>query len=312
MGSDLRTETRPDPGLSAILLVLRRHWQFPTVGVVLGLATALVILHAVRPRFDAYLQIVPVERSGETVSRNLAGLASLAGINIRNEPISQFHLTLEILAGRDVAAEIAANKALMRRMFADEWDDRAQVWRPRPDAFRSLKKAAKALLAIPVREWSPPDDADVQDYLDRRLTLEENKQRGVATIILRDPDPDLARDLLVATYAAADRHLRQRADARAEAYIGYLAKKLSEVTLAEHRAALAEALAEQERLLMMARSGQPFAAEPLGAVTVTDRPTWPPVLLVLAAGLVAGGLAGASAALLLDQARRPLPNEREP
>lgn len=281
--------------------ILRRQWLVVLAGLVVGGAAGLLGLHLLTPRYDAYLQMVPVERSGATVSRNLSGLASLAGINIKNEPVSQFHLALEVMTGRDVAEVVAADTELMARMFPDHWDPVAKRWRQPEDSLAGVKRQVKWLLAMPIRPWSKPDAIDAQEYISRRLSMEENKQRGIATLVLRHQDPKLAHDLLEKVYAAADTFLRQRMDARTEAYVAYLSRKLQEVALAEHRQVLAEAMAEQERTLMTARSGQPFASEPLGGVAVTDRPTWPPTPLVLGAGIVLGGGLGVAGAFLRDR-----------
>lgn len=283
------------------LMVLRRRWILVAAGLALGVALSLVALQLLTPKYDAYLQLVPVERTGATISRNLSGLASLAGININNAPISQFHLALEAMTGRDVAEVVAADTALMVRMFPDEWDPVAGRWQQPPDALEPLKSLVKRLLGMPVRQWTRPGAVEVQEFIFRRYAVAENKQRGVATLTFRDKDPQLAQDLLTKIYFAADTHLRQRIDVRTEAYIAYLQRKLQEVALAEHRQVLAEAMADQERTLMMARSGQPFASEPLGTVAVTDRPTSPSIPLVLAIGVLVGGAAGVAAAFLIDR-----------
>jgi uncharacterized protein involved in exopolysaccharide biosynthesis len=270
----------------------------------LGLFVGIAFLHASTPKYRATLQLVPVEQSGAAVSRNISGLASLAGINLPRGQTSQFGVLLEAIKSDDVASAVATDKQLMRRLFAKQWDTRIRSWREPADPLRDIKNVIKSVLAIPIEPWSPPGRAALQKRLKKTLVIEEDPKRPIATVMLTDPDPELARDLLAALYRNADRHLRMRMDRRTSAYVTYIARKLSQVTLAEHREALADALSEQERVLMMARSGQPFAADTLGTVAVTDKPVWPNTLVALVVGVVLGVAIGAAAVFGRDWRRR--------
>lgn len=285
------------------LSILLKGWPIITAGMLVGLLFSVLFLQLAPPRYDAYLQLVPVERNSSSISRNLSGLASLAGINLVNEPTSQFNLALEAMTGRDVAKVITLDEQMMRRMFPEQWDTSTHQWHAPPDALRGFKDGIKQLLAMPVRPWSKPDATAVQEYVSKRLSTEENRQRGIATLIFRDKDPKLAGDILQKLYHSADEHLRERTAERTQGYINYISRKLTEVTLTEHRAALADALSDQERILMLARSGQPFSADALGELAVSQRPAWPNIPLVLAIGAVLGGSLGAS--LLLYRQMRP-------
>ena len=268
-----------------------------------GLLLAIAFLHLATPRYMAFLQLVPTEQSGVQVSRNITGIASLAGINLPRGQGSQFAFALETMKGRDVAMAIAKDQALMRRLFAKEWHPERRQWAEPPDSLRAAKNSVKALLAMKISPWTPPGASELQEYLQKNLALSEDQKRSIATVTLTHSDPELARDMLAAVYRASDEHQRARMEGRTAAYINYIARKLQTVQLAEHREALANALAEQERMLMMARTGQPFAADALGIVSVTDDPVFPKTLVVLAVGLAAGGLAGLGAAFLLHRRR---------
>lgn len=269
----------------------------------LGLLLAIAFLHLATPRYMAFLQLVPTEQSGVQVSRNISGIASLAGINLPRGQGSQFAFVLESMKGRDVAMAIAKDQALMRRLFAKEWNPERRQWVEPRDSLRGAKDSVKALLAMKNSPWAPPGASELQEYLQKNLALAEDQKRSIATLTLTHSDPALARDMLAAVYRASDEHQRARMEGRTAAYIDYIARKLQTVQLAEHREALANALAEQERMLMMARTGQPFAADALGIVSATDDPVFPKTLVVLAVGLAAGGLAGFGAAFLLHRRR---------
>jgi uncharacterized protein involved in exopolysaccharide biosynthesis len=92
--------------------------------------------------------------------------------------------------------------------------------------------------------------------------------------------------------------LRERAIKRTTDYIAYLSSTLSKVTVAEHRLALAQALSEQEKAAMVARSGASFAADILEAPWVASYPIFPRAFQTLALWTFVGSLLGSGLALL--------------
>jgi len=287
-----------------VAALLRGRWWL-VAGALLGLLGAIALLSILPPKYTAYLQLVPTEQGGAAVSRNISGLASLAGINLPRGQVSQFAYALEVMKGADIAAVVATDTPLMRRLFPAQWDARAGTWREPRGTLDPVKRTLKTILSMPQPAWHPPGRAELQQMVQKRLVIAEDPKRSVATLSFEDGNPQAARDLLAAIYGAADNHLRGRAIRRTGANIAYLSEKLRSVDLAEHREALASALAEQERVLMTAAAtGQAFAADPLGAVTATDLPTSPNPVVALAIGLGLGIGLGAGLALLLAWRRR--------
>lgn len=101
-----------------------------------------------------------------------------------------------------------------------------------------------------------------------------------------------------------DNSIRRRARDRASQYITYLSGQLQTARLVEHRSAIAQTLAEQERNRMMASSTLAYAAEPLDQVVTSLRPTEPRPALVLAIYLLVGTAIGIVAALARAQLRK--------
>jgi uncharacterized protein involved in exopolysaccharide biosynthesis len=157
---------------------------------------------------------------------------------------------------------------------------------------------AKGLLGVPIMPWTAPDSADVQRHLERNLAIIESAKTNVTTVAVNDPDPKMAIRLLETLNTSADRHIRERALARSTEYIQYLERKLQEVEIGEYRQSLVQALSAQERVRMMASTGAPYAAEPLGRIIVSTKPTSPKPAVVLAAGLLFGLILGMLLAVL--------------
>jgi LPS O-antigen subunit length determinant protein (WzzB/FepE family) len=144
----------------------------------------------------------------------------------------------------------------------------------------------------------------MQEYIEGAIKVVDDPSTGIITLTYANPDPKFASDFLMRVHAVADGNLRVRARTRATQYIGYLSAQLQQITLAEHRAAVAAALSDQEKARMAASSTMAFAAEPVDVATASLRPTTPRPFVIVAVGVLGGFIIGLLAALLLPLVRR--------
>lgn len=286
------------PGQAPMLKRLRRNWKWPAAGLVAGLVVAFVYLNFATYEYAASYRVTPVRSDGPGLSGGLSSLAAAAGVSVgRGEAAKPFTLYLNLLKSRDVAAELAKDEALMRGAFASSWDESTGQWRQPPSRTRWLRTLVRQVAGAPVKPWRPPDAASMQTWLQDHVSVSDDQRNAIATISTTNENPQFAIALLTALDEHADQLVRQRSLARAEASIAYLQSTLPTVVLAEHRAALADALGEQERVKMMSMSSASFAAEPLGAIVATPDPVTPSPLLTIGALSLLGLLVGALVAV---------------
>lgn len=287
--------------------LLRIFWNWKAIILgctVLFLLLGLLYLHLASYTYTASMKVTAVARGDGASSRigglgSLGGLASLAGIRGSvSQSASPFDLYIEGLHSRAAAEELARNDKIMRTVFAKEWDAASGRWREPEDALAPLKATVKTLLGIPRYAWRPPNSARLQGYISTTVKIDRDPKEPIVTVSVEQGDPAFAVLLLKQLDAATDQMLRKKMLGRSMAYTQYLAEKLRVVTLAEHRQALAEALSEQERSLMMASSSTPIAAEIVEEPVASYRPTQPKPVLVLAFCLLLGGIIGSLIALL--------------
>jgi uncharacterized protein involved in exopolysaccharide biosynthesis len=278
-------------------VTMRYRWTVAAVfAAVLG--AAILYLHLATYKYTAELRVTAVY-SSQQIPSGLGGIASLAGINLPGDKqVSPIALYGEAMRSRDVADAVVADKVLMQHLFAEEWDAARGVWREQPSLRRDIVQAAKRVLGVPDVAWSAPDSADVQRHLARNLAIIESAKTNVTTVAVNDPKPEMAVRMLETLNQAADRHIRERALSRSTEYIVYLERKLLEVQVAEYRQSLVQTLSAQERIRMMASTGAPYAAEPLGRIVVSTKPTTPKPAVVLSAAVVFGLILGILAAAL--------------
>lgn len=273
---------------------------------VLGATVALTILylHIATYTYTATLMVSPVlSSSSNNVSSKLSGLgglASLAGINLSGDQQTQaFALYQEGLYSRDVADELARDPDILHTVYTLQWDAQAKTWIRPSGPIPFIAGLVKAVLGIPHHPWQPPDGALLQEYIQKRVSLDANPQKPVVTITYKDKDPAFAVKFLRELDQAVDNKLRSNALTRANQYVDYLTNQLSTTTNNDIRESLITTLTDQEKNKMMASATAPYAAQPFGNPSASRRPTSPNTFLVLALAIVLGGAAGVAAALWL-------------
>lgn len=291
--------------LAELLTDLWRQKWLIAICMALGLAVGVYKLNRATFYYTAELKVTPAQQSEGSTPRlgGLASLASRAGIGLGPASSSTpFLLYTEGVSSRSVADALAQRPDIMHVIFADEWDERTQRYvEPRRGLISSTLRPVKSLLGFPPEEWRKPDAARLQDYIKNGVKVLEDPESPVVTLQYLHPNPKFAATFLTEVHRVLDSSLRRRARDRATQYINYLAGQLQVARLAEHRSAIAQTLAEQERNRMMASSTLAYAAEPLDQVVTSLRPTQPRPALVLAISLLVGLIAGIGIALVWAQ-----------
>lgn len=285
----------------------RRRWVVVAC-VTLGLAFSIVHLHRSTYRYTATLRVTPAQGDQSASNSRLSGLASLAstvGLGGQSTNGLSFVLYTKGVGSRSVANQLAQRPEFMRRIFASEWDKKAQRYvEPKRGAIGSTVQKLKKLLGFPPFRWRAPDAGRLQEYIVSSVKVTEDADSPVVTLVYSHPDPRFAAKFLLEIHMLLDDDLRRKARERAADYVAYLSNQLRSAELVDQRAAIVQALSEQEKNLMMASSNLAFAAEPMDPIVTSLRPTSPRPLIVLILGLVFGAIVGVVIALAYNSLTR--------
>ena len=292
--------------------ILRLLWvkKFLIITVIVAcLLTASLYLHSATYQYTAQLKLTPTESSAGSglTSRlgALGGLASVAGINLNSgEALSPFQLYVESISSLEVAQELLTDQTIVTTLFKDEWNSNTSSWQDPSGSLKAVVNVIKAMIGAPIYPWRAPDAQRLQEYIEANVVIEENSKKAIVTISYQHPDPKFATHLLSAIDTATDRVLRQKTLVRAHEYIAFLTEKLTSTSIAEHRMDIAEALSDQEKLVIYASSSSPFAAQPFGKASSSARATKPRPVLVLALAISFGIFAGSIMALIIEGTKR--------
>lgn len=292
--------------LGELVQAIRRNGRLIAACVMMALVAALLYLHTAAYQHSITLQVTPANgNSGNRVSGQLGGLASLAGVSLPTNPAqASFDLYLEGLTSRQAAEALAKNPEIMQHIFVQEWDAERERWIAPHGLLPAMKHMIQSIIGPPPQRWSPPNSARFQLFLSKNVKILRNKESPIVTVSILSADPQFGIKLLKALHTAVDGLLRRRALERASVYVQYLRGQLQLVNVAEYRMALTEALAEQEKMRMMASSTLPFAAEPFGDPVASVKPVSPNPVFVLGIALFAGFAVGALIALIRHWAGR--------
>ena len=270
-----------------------------TVVIFVGLAAGW--MKAATPLYTVSMVLAPAA-SGDIggASRGLSRLgavASLAGINLPvNEEVSKFVHILNHFHSVTLAARLAERQDLLRRVFANEWDEASASWRPPGGTFATTVRTVKETLDLP--GWQEPSAIRLSNYLRKHVFIQEFDDSGLRRITIEIADPEFGLKLLNLLYGIAETILKDKHIRQTDYYIRYLTDQLEVTTLAEHRVALTTLLSEQQKLAMMARVELPFAAEMFDPPQASPVPTYPRVIMTFALAVILGGALGVLIALL--------------
>jgi len=293
------------PTQRELLTAILRRWWLVCLCALIGLWWGITSLHSEAYRYAVQMTVTPAQRG--TTSNVGGGLAALVNIALPSgDNGSDFQLYLDLLKSRNIADEIAKDPKIMHSLFGGDWDEATQSWHEHPDT-RQFPMAMKSLadfMGFPAAVWHEPNGESMLGFLDSQIVIEQDPRKPyMAKIVMNYGDKDFAMQFLTKLHRTADEMLRERAIKRTNDYIAYLSNTLSKVTVAEHRLAIAQALSEQEKAAMVAKSGSPFAAEVLEEPWANSYPSFPQAFQTLARWTVIGAAVGSVLALLFWRIR---------
>ena len=264
----------------------------------------IIYLHTATYRYTVALRLAPNGPDNSSLLSKLGGLASVAGLSLPTDKgLSPFDLYVEAIKSPDTADALARDAATMHVVFADQWDPSTRQWHPPTGIFYRPSRGVKSFLGLPVPAWHPPGGRELADFIDRRVILVRDAKKSIATIQLTHEDPRFAEHFLLKMHQTIDSALRRRALARSQEYVVYLTNRLQTTQLSENRVALATALAQEQRSLMVASAHSSYAADIFGGTEVSLTPTEPKVGVVLGLAAIVGLAVGLVLAVLRRRSR---------
>lgn len=304
--------TPPPMTYSDFWRAVRRGWGLIVLACLIGLGSMILALHMVTPKHTITMVVGPTGHHSAASRGAQINVGNTQQMAVRiatvdsnaQENLTDFARFMELLTSPETMAHLATTaegQRLLQNLSADHWDTRAQEWHPARGGSAAIKRVFRRISGQ--EAWLPPTPLTFAENLRRRLRIEGIGSSPMRRLILRDSDPEFAKNLLENLARHADDMIRTNEAHRTTTEIQYLRAALARETLTDHRRLLVGMLATQEQRAMMIRVDLPFAAEIIQKPHASAVPDWPPVGLSLVLGALLGAIVGVIVAAVKERLR---------
>lgn len=267
---------------------------------VTGLVLYFALLLISKPTYQAVMVLGPTPGNTRSPLANAlpANALSLLGMSsLSSSNVNDFEVFRQLLSSEEVAQILFNQPGFKERVLYDQWDSELHRWRPDGLLVR-LQLGFNALLGV---KDLRTDRSRVAVYVEKVVDEYAMERTGFDRITAVHKDPDAAVFLLSSLYKADDNYLRQLRVNRIRSYLDFLNARVQVASNEAHRTALIDLIISQERELMLAQSGQPYAAEMVRSPAIERTPVKPKPLQWLGVMLI---IAGAVSGMILYLMRK--------
>lgn len=270
---DVLSLERQEPASSKLIRTLwRGRWLI--VGCVLGFGILSAVFSLLATEwYTAEVVLTPQASKGaQGLSGQLEGLGFLAGLASLGLGGAHTAEPIGVLESRDFARQFIEEHGLLHVFLADKWDARLGQWKE----------------SDPKRQ---PDIRDAIDYFKKQvLSVSEDKKTGLVTVSIRWKNAAIAASWANEIVDRLNDQMRARALAEGEANVDYLQKQLTAATVVPVQQAVSKLLEQELQKVMVARGERQFAFRVVDHADVPKWRSWPKRRLMVALGVLGGGL----------------------
>lgn len=272
--------------------------RFPiAAATAIGLLFGIALVHVLPAEFEAALVVRPPDANAgglgaasgllsQVGGGGLSHLLSGSGDLFSGADQSNFDEFSTLIDSNALSDRIAQKHLdVLRGAFSSNWNDAAKRWE-QPPVIGVVKDVLRAIFGLP--PWHAPNGEDLKEYLSKRVDTSTDFKTGMLTISYSAKDPAFAKEVVSILHKEADAIVRAKELDRSTRRIEYLQKTLPQVDQIDMRAVLTQLLASEEKKLMTVEADEYFAAWPVDAPIVPQRPSSPPVVFILLASAVVG------------------------
>jgi hypothetical protein len=285
---------------------IRRAYKVPLVCAAVFFVLCAIYIWIATPMYEASVSITARAKADTT---SLGGAASSLGLGLlgRLAPAGTMtdyeKLTAIIMTG-DGAGRLMNDNALMRRLFPDSWDSKTHTWREPHGAVAHIRNAINRIFGLP--GWKQPGVEPVLGLLNARLRLIANDTARSHTLLMRDPDPQVAAETLSFLLKSADDVLKERERKTTLENIAFLRDKIEHETVIDVRTSLSRRLSDEFVNEAILAGSAPYSYDVLKGLTVSSRPVAPRPVQWLAISVIAGTVLGCLLLVLFSRTGRPI------
>lgn len=248
--------------------------------------------------YTASVLLAPaIDESGGRISGQLAGLASLAGVNLGGEDFNKTVVAKEVLQSRAFLSDFIRRYSLASPLVAAEaWDAEREQWVIDTEIFNPN-----------TGEWvsddngksKEPTDWDLVKKFKELLRVSDNRDTGMVTVSITSLSPMAAKEWMDLLIKDLNERMRVQDIAEAEASIRYVEGKLQETSIAGMQQIFYQLIESETRTIMLANAQREYVFKTIDPAVVPQEPSGPKRALICVIAVMLGGMLGVSIVLVL-------------
>jgi uncharacterized protein involved in exopolysaccharide biosynthesis len=265
---------------TVLRLLWARRWRVMLTTIVVT-AMSVVVAQSMTPVYRATTIVAPVrigQNSLDSGLGQLGGLAALAGIGI-DSGAAVTEESLAVVKSRRFTEDFIREEGLLQELFSDQ---------------------RRGLIAKILDLDQNPTLAGAYKYFDETVrTIVQDRRTGLIQIHIVWDDPEIAERWANRLVAQLNAEMRRREISATAAAMAYLEKELETTSVIDTRQAITRLMEGQISQAMIANVTEEYSfrvIDPAMAPDVDD-PISPNKVLLVALGLVLGGMLGCMLAL---------------
>lgn len=229
---------------------------------------------------------------GSRVSGQLAGLASLAGVNIGSGSNNKTAIAKEVLQSRAFLTNFIRRHNLAIPLMASKaWDKIQGKW-VIDAAFYDV--AADKWVGDDKGQSLEPTDWDLVKEFRGSISVIESKDNGMVTVSITSLSPVAAKEWVERLVKDLNDYMRDQDVAEAEASIKYLEGKLHETNVAGMQQVFYQLIESQTRTIMLANAQREYVFKTIDPAVVPQEKSGPKREVILVLSIVVGMMLGTS------------------
>lgn len=228
----------------------------------------------------------PADNSGNTIagsmSTQIGGIASLAGISLGANESSETLAALEIMQSWSFIDSFISNNNLMVKLeAAKNWDKQA-----------NKLVIDNNIYNIESRQWinGAPTSFQLYENLIGRMEVIKNIETKMIKVSMDHFSPIIAKELLVLYIKAINDHMRLRKLEESELNIGFLEAQLKKTSLREMKEILFSLIETETKNIMLAEARPEYAFSTVSEAMIAEEKNSPTRSRIVILATFFGGL----------------------
>lgn len=233
----------------------------------------------------------------------LGGLASLAGVNIGTNEISEAKIAQEIMKSWSFIESFIYDNELSVEVFAAKgWDKKTNTLEIDDEIYNKDKK--EWLFENKDGKIGPPSSWELFEAFSGMLSVSEDRESSLVSVSIEYFSPDIAKKWVDLYVAAINRHMQIRQVTKVTSNINYLQAQIEKSTIAEMRNIFYTIIAEQTKNKMVAEASPDYAFIAVSPSMTPELKSQPRRSIICIIGTLLGGIIAVFAVLIKSYFRK--------